>query len=77
MKVKVKYFASLKDTIGRTEDSLELPEDTTVLALWQQVSAQQELSNSIMTAVNMEYVETHTRLNDGDEVAFFPPVTGG
>lgn len=78
MKVTVKYFASIKQAIGRNEDSLELADaSTTVQDVWQQVSTGQGLDDSIMTAVNMEYVDKDTQLKDGDEVAFFPPVTGG
>ena len=77
MKVKVKYFASLKEHIGRSEDLLELSAETSVNQLWQQVSSNPELSDTVKTAINMEYVDKDTMIKDGDEVAFFPPVTGG
>ncbi len=36
-----------------------------------------ELPDNILSAINMEYVKADARVKDGDEVAFFPPVTGG
>ncbi len=77
MKVKVKYFASLKEAIGCSEEALELKPNTTVQQLWQQVSGNNDLAETIKSAINMEYVTKDTQIHDGDEVAFFPPVTGG
>ena len=77
MKVKVKYFASLREHIGRAEDTLELTPGTTVGALWEQLAPDTTTGNNIMTAINQEYVSLETRLEEGDEIAFFPPVTGG
>ena len=79
MSVTVKYFASLRERLGRSEDQLELPDGgSTVADIWQRVSASgPELPDNILTAINMEYVKPDARVRDGDEVAFFPPVTGG
>jgi len=77
MKVKVKYFAGLKERIGYAEDEVELPEGARVCDLWRQVSHDDNVPERVMTAVNMEYVQADTPIRDGDEVAFFPPVTGG
>ena len=79
MTVTVKYFASLREQLGRSEELLEIGEKAvTVSELWQQVVGnKQTLPANILTAVNMEYVKPDTRIKDGDEVAFFPPVTGG
>ncbi len=77
MKVKVKYFASLKQSLGRSEEQMELDNGMTVSELWQQLSGNELLPEKIMTAVNMEYVKSDTVLKQDDEVAFFPPVTGG
>ena len=79
MIVTVKYFASLREQLGRSEESLEIGDHTvTVSELWLQVCGnQQALPANILTAVNMEYVKPDTCIKDGDEVAFFPPVTGG
>ncbi len=77
MKVKVKYFASLKQSLGRSEEQLELDNGMTVSELWQQLSGDELVPEKVMTAVNMEYVKSDTVLKQDDEVAFFPPVTGG
>ena len=79
MTIKVKYFASLRESFGRGEDSLEIETDhITVSELWEKLNGQENsLPDYILTAVNMEYVKPDARVKDGDEVAFFPPVTGG
>lgn len=76
MKIKVRYFASLRDKIGRGDEQVEFDGDATIADLWAKVT-DMELSDSILVAVNMEYTDVQHALKDGDEVAFFPPVTGG
>ncbi len=76
MKVKVKYFASMRDRMGKGDEELELQEGATIADLWQAVS-QEELPENTLVAVNMEYTDLSHPLKEGDEVAFFPPVTGG
>ena len=77
MSIKVRYFASLKERIGRAEDQVEFTMNVTVSDIWQQVNQDKALPENILAAVNMEYVGFDHAVNDGDEVAFFPPVTGG
>ena len=77
MKVKVKYFASLKDRLGRSEELMDLQHGMTVAELWQSISGDEALPETVLTAINMEYVKADTQLNADDEIAFFPPVTGG
>lgn len=79
MSIKVKYFASLRDRMGRSEDNLEIGNgNITVSELWEKVAGNQKtLPDNILTAINMEYVKQDAEVRDGDEVAFFPPVTGG
>ena len=76
MKVKVKYFASMRDRMGKGDEELELQEGATIADLWQTVS-QEALPENTLVAVNMEYTDLSHPLKEGDEVAFFPPVTGG
>lgn len=79
MTIRVKYFASLRESFGRAEESVELENDiTTVAELWQRLTGKDSgLPDNVLTAINMEYVKADARIKDGDEVAFFPPVTGG
>ena len=77
MSIKVRYFASLKENIGRSEDQLELTKPSTVSDIWLKANNGMPLPDSIFAAVNMDYVEFDYIVKDGDEVAFFPTVTGG
>jgi molybdopterin synthase sulfur carrier subunit len=77
MSIRVRYFASLREKMGRIEDSLVAENIATVADVWRVVSGGQPLHDQVLCAVNMEYAEPHTTVKEGDEVAFFPPVTGG
>lgn len=83
--LKIIYFASLKDRIGRASEQVEFPSGADTLEdLIQHLSALHGddwstaiHSATILTAVNQEMCERHVAIKDGDEIAFFPPVTGG
>lgn len=77
MSVTVKYFASLRETLGREEQTVDSTSVSTVEDVWQQISGGRPLPGNVLTAVNLTYVSTSHPVKDGDEVAFFPPVTGG
>jgi len=76
MKIAVKYFASMRDTMGKADESVEISENASVSDLWSSV-AESSMPENTLIAVNMEYTDAAHALQDGDEVAFFPPVTGG
>jgi len=75
--IKVRYFASLKELIGRDSDVCEFTSGMTVLEAWQSVVPDKVIPNNILAAINMEYVSLDALLTNEDELAFFPPVTGG
>lgn len=75
MAITVKFFASLRERVGR--DEVVLDTAATAAEAWAQATAGQALPENTLVAVNMEYAGLDTPLSAGDEVAFFPPVTGG
>ena len=77
MIIVVKYFASISDAVGKTSEKIVLQHEMTVGELWTDVSKNIKYTGKVMTAVNHEYVDENHLLRSEDEVAFFPPVTGG
>ena len=77
MRVTVKTFAHLRDRLGFAERAAEIPDEACVLDVWQAVTDGSEMPRNVLAAVNLDYAGPDTRVHDGDEVAFFPPVTGG
>jgi sulfur-carrier protein len=77
MSIKVRYFASLGERVGRSEGKLEFTQPMTVQDVWLLDTLGKPIPDNLLAAVNMEYAELNFQVHDGDEVAFFPPVTGG
>jgi molybdopterin converting factor subunit 1 len=81
MKIKVKFFASSRDVAGVDEVEVDVPVQITGKELWRVLEERfpglKRLSASSLLAVNMEYAHSDATLNDGDEVAIIPPVSGG
>lgn len=75
--IRVKFFASLRERLGRGEASLQVPAGSSVAEVWTQATDETAIPERLLVAVNMEYVDWRQSVNEGDEVAFFPPVTGG
>ena len=75
--VTVKFFASLRERMGASQVRIPCPEPATVAAVWAAVNDGGTLEEGILAALNHDYVDTTHAVRDGDEVAFFPPVTGG
>jgi len=83
--IKVIFFASFKEQLNCSQIEQSLDNEATIGDLcqmlaekgerWQRLFA--EANKNVKIACNQQMAETSTLLNDGDEVAFFPPVTGG
>ena len=76
MTITVKFFASLRERTGKAEVTLINVQGLDISTIWQQIACMPMPANTLC-AVNMEYVDRNHIVSDGDEVAFFPPVTGG
>jgi len=84
MKVRVLYFARLREVFGLGQETLELASPATLADLLEALRARgavwaEELApgRAYRVALNQDIVGTEAPLSEGDEVAVFPPVTGG
>jgi sulfur-carrier protein len=77
MPITVKFFASLRERIGRADAVVEWSGPTTVADVWARATDGAALPPNTLVAVNMEYADSAQLVHENDEVAFFPPVTGG
>ncbi len=84
MKVEVRYFASLREALGKAGESVEVPAGTTVGALRDRLitidaahAAALARGKALRAALDRSMADEGAVLGDGAEVAFFPPVTGG
>lgn len=81
VQVKLLFFASLKDIVGKRELDIDVPSGATVNDLWEQLEtrypALSRYRSIVLTSLNEEYVDRAAVVSDGDELAMFPPVSGG
>ena len=82
--IRVLYFASLRERVGRDTEEIALDAATNVGTLRDRLAARGEIwadalgdGARVLAAVNRRHATRDTSIADGDEVAFFPPVTGG
>ena len=85
MKLELRFFASLREALGVSQESITIPDSIKTIAdlrvhliergnPWAEVLADGKV---LRCALNHHMVDTTTLLQEGAEVAFFPPVTGG
>jgi molybdopterin synthase sulfur carrier subunit len=85
LKVKVLWFANLREKVGTQAEVVEIPDSASTVAglrlhlmkrggAWQEALSDMKV---VRVAVNQDMAAATAPLNPGDEVAFFPPVTGG
>ncbi len=82
---RILYFAWLRERMGRTEEALPLPPTVTTVGELVTLLRQRDDAGAaafahpaiVRAAVNQEFATPSTPVQDADEVAFFPPVTGG
>ena len=81
MHVRLLFFATLKDIVGAREMQLEVPAGSTVADVLTHLERSypriKDYRPVLLTAINEEYVDKGAPVSDGDEVAIFPPVSGG
>jgi molybdopterin synthase catalytic subunit len=81
MRVRILFFGVLKDLVGRPSEEADFPEGADLRMVFDTVAARcpplKEMARSIVLARNREFANLTTKIEDGDEVAFLPPVSGG
>jgi molybdopterin synthase sulfur carrier subunit len=85
MKIQLKYFASVREALGTADEAVDVPDTIATVGdvrdwlrvrggIWAETLAE---GRALRMACNHVMTDAGTRLTDGCEVAFFPPVTGG
>lgn len=85
MKIELRYFASVREALGVAQEAVEVPDEVATVGdvrawlrtrggAWGETLAE---GRALRMACNHTMTDAATRLTDGCEVAFFPPVTGG
>ena len=81
MRVTVRLFARLRDLAGAGELTRDVSAPATVQTVWgalvSDIPALRDYERAMSVAVNAEYARMGSAVNDGDEIAFLPPVSGG
>ncbi len=81
MRVRVLFFGQLKDLVGRSSDEIDLPAGSSLETVFRHYSSQTpglaDMAPSIAMARNLRFARPTETIEDGDEVAIMPPVSGG
>ena len=78
--MKILYFASLKENLNTAHDEINAVSPVSISSIKKQLIekyGERHFPDNILCAVNHEMVNESTKVCESDEVAFFPPVTGG
>ncbi|UCH52690.1 MAG: MoaD/ThiS family protein [Pseudomonadota bacterium] len=76
MAITVRFFAGIRERLGRNQAQVDASAVASAADVWREVAGVPLPPNTLI-AVNQEYAQPGQAVRDGDEVAFFPPVTGG
>ena len=77
MAIRVKFFASLREQLPHAIDEVEAEGLETIADVWSRATEARQMPDHVLCSVNLEHRSANDPVRDGDEVAFFPPVTGG
>jgi molybdopterin converting factor small subunit len=81
MKVRVRFYAQLRDAAGTSELDVDLPERSTIADLLESIYGQRPglraHDATMLFGLGLEFVRRNQLLSEGDEVAIMPPVQGG
>ena len=81
MKIRVQFYAQLRDLIGTREFEIDLPDGASVGDLLEAIYVKQPVlrchDKSILIGSGVEFVDRNHKLKPGDEIAIMPPVQGG
>jgi molybdopterin synthase sulfur carrier subunit len=85
MEIKVKYFAKYREQLGLSEEQIRCSETRQDIDSLKRLLASRgrnwksifENNTQLLVAINQEIIKTNSTLKSGDEVAFYPPVSGG
>jgi len=76
MTIRVKFFASLREQIVNPNTEVDGSQAKTISDVWA-LATDHPMPPHVLCSVNLEHTEPDSPVADGDEVAFFPPITGG
>jgi len=81
MSIRVLFFATIADVTGKREMKLDASAHANVASIYSRLAQEcpglEARRASVLCAVNSEFARPDSPVHDGDEVAFFPPVSGG
>lgn len=77
MTITVKFFARLREELGSDTINIEADNIDDVRSTWVKATGRSELPPNTFCAINQQHAKLNQAVKDGDEVAFFPQITGG